>query len=135
MTIPQVRSSGNLAALAAVASTSDARNANNPYYGDPIYAMPVKPFLSTQDVRNANAAARQFQQKQQQAEVCSAAIGQNYGGNPGPSITGALVSRFYNAGGLCEQTRASAKVNFLGNIVCVYMRVLCENESLVQKQV
>lgn len=38
---------------------SDARNANNCPYGEPIYAMPVKPFLSTQDVRNA--AVRQFQ--------------------------------------------------------------------------
>ena len=72
--IPQVRSSSNLPAIAAGAS--DARNANNPYYGDPIYAMPVKPFLSSQDVRNAAAAARQFprappakqQQQQQQAQ-------------------------------------------------------------------
>ncbi|XP_031783688.1 uncharacterized protein LOC100123144 isoform X2 [Nasonia vitripennis] len=109
-TIPQVRSSGNLAALAAVASASDARNANNPYYGDPIYAMPVKPFLSTQDVRNANAAARQFQQKQQQQpEVCLAAIGRNYCGNPGPGINGALVSCLDNAGGLCGPTRAPVK--------------------------
>ncbi|OXU26694.1 hypothetical protein TSAR_016976 [Trichomalopsis sarcophagae] len=109
-TIPQVRSSGNLAVLAAVASASDARNANKPYYGDPIYAMPVKPFLSTQDVRNTNAVARQFQQKQQQQpEICSAAIGRNYGGNRGPGINGALISRLDNADGLCGPTHAPVK--------------------------
>ncbi|XP_058789328.1 uncharacterized protein LOC131663163 isoform X2 [Phymastichus coffea] len=52
-TLPQVRSSGDLATM------GDARNANNPCYVDPVYVMPMKPFLSSQDIRNG-AAARNY---------------------------------------------------------------------------
>lgn len=64
-----MRSSGNLTAM------GDARNSSNPCYVDPVYAMPVKPFLSSQDIRNTAAAAPR-----------------NYGGNVvgnavGPGLT------------------------------------------------
>ncbi|KAJ8674656.1 hypothetical protein QAD02_010442 [Eretmocerus hayati] len=106
--IPQARSSGNLAAMASTelgcTSTRDARHANNPYSGDTIYSMPVKPFLSSQDVRNANAIG-QFQRTQ----ICSSAL--NYLGNA-PVISHIAASpcsepksRLDN--GICEQARST----------------------------
>ncbi|XP_011499995.1 PREDICTED: uncharacterized protein LOC105363889 [Ceratosolen solmsi marchali] len=76
-TIPQVRSSSNLAAMSAAVSAADARNAKNPFYGEPIYAMPVKPFLSSQDVSKANAATRQFQRTEARVAHQAAAIARN----------------------------------------------------------
>ncbi|XP_023318110.1 uncharacterized protein LOC106650778 isoform X2 [Trichogramma pretiosum] len=97
-TVPHhVRSTSNIAAMTASSASSvsgsvasnnrgpnvsgggDVRNANNAcsssgYGFDPVYAMPVKPFLSTQDVRNANTnnnngnAARLFQRAEQQQQ-------------------------------------------------------------------
>ena len=112
-TIPHVRSSSNLPTMAVGCLINSTRNANNATsHGDPIYAMPVKPFLSSQDVRNA--VARQCQR----VEVCTAtaAIDRNYCSNVTVFSLPSLKSQPGNVSGLnngiLEQPMHHAKVKF-----------------------
>ncbi|XP_023248353.1 uncharacterized protein LOC106639698 [Copidosoma floridanum] len=48
----QAKSSTNLPAITDTINDADIQDTSIPQYGDPIYALPVKPFLSSQDVCN-----------------------------------------------------------------------------------
>jgi hypothetical protein len=52
--LQHTRSSGNL----PVSATTDSNNPDADVYSDPIYALPVKPFLSSQDVRVNGLSAK-----------------------------------------------------------------------------
>lgn len=89
-----MRSSCNLANVGIVtggsATTTSPENGCSP--SDPIYAMPVKPFLSSQDVRNSSAptTAAAKQQQFQRAEVVKQhKIHRSVAGARGVSHTGA----------------------------------------------